>query len=98
VSSSTGRLGVRDDFAAVNVGTSGPVVTGGNWHTLQVHVNITTGQVEAWVDGSFTSALSGTSFNLGTDPVGIIQLGENSTGRTYDVRYDDAAVNTIPLP
>jgi hypothetical protein len=98
VSSSTGRLGVRDDFAAVNVGTGGPVVTGGNWHTLQVHVNITTGQVEAWVDGSFTSALSGTSFNLGTDPVGIIQLGENSTGRTYDVRYDDAAVNTIPLP
>jgi Calcineurin-like phosphoesterase len=98
VSSSTGKLGVRDDFAATNVSTSGPFVADGNWHTLQVHVNIATGQVDTWLDGNVVPILSGTGFNLGPDPVGIIQLGENSPSRTYDVRYDDVAVDTVQLP
>ena len=42
--------------------------------------------------------LSTSRQSLGPDPVGIIQLGENSTGKTYDVLYDDVAVDTVPLP
>jgi hypothetical protein len=98
--SSTGKLGIRDD--ASNPGasyTSTTSVSYGSPHTLQAHVNVTTGQVEIWLDTvpvSFSTLP--TPVDLGPDPVGIIQLGENSGGKTYDVRYDDVAVDTIPLP
>jgi hypothetical protein len=37
------------------------------------------------------------SGNLGTDPIGRFQLGENSTGRTFDVRFDDVLLDTQPI-
>jgi hypothetical protein len=98
VSSSSGKLGLRNNITASNISTNGPVVADGNWHTLQVHANITTGQVDTWVDGTPVANLSGTGLNLGTDPVGIVQIGENATGKTYDVLYDDVAVDTAQLP
>ena len=75
-------------------------MTDGLSHTLQVHVNITTGQVETWLDGNLVSILTTTypAPGLGTDPVGIIQLGENSPNSPYDSVYDDVAVDTVPLP
>jgi hypothetical protein len=75
-------------------------VTDGLQHTLQVHVNITTGLVETWLDGNPVLNLTTTypSPGLGTDPVGIIQLGENSPNSPFDIVYDDVAVDTIPLP
>jgi hypothetical protein len=93
--STTGKLGIRDDQS--NTFTSTTPVTSGTWHELQGHVNVTTGQVEVWLDGTLVSTLS-TTLDLGPDPVGIIQLGANATAKTYDVRYDDVAVDTVQLP
>ncbi len=98
VSGTTGKLGLRDNVTASTIATNGPVVTDGNWHTLQVRADIGTGQVDTWLDSGYVPNLSATSVDLGTDPVGIVQLGENATGKTYDVRYDDVAVDTTQLP
>jgi chitodextrinase len=88
-------LDVRNDITATNI-TSTTGVSLGVWHTLQTHVNVTTGQVDVWLDGSLALSTSGQS--LGPDPVGIIQLGENSGSKAYDVLFDDVAVDTVPLP
>jgi hypothetical protein len=99
VSGTTGKLGLKNNITKTSL-TNGPVVTDGLQHTLQVHVNITTGLVETWLDGNPVLNLTTTypSPGLGTDPVGIIQLGENSPNSPFDIVYDDVAVDTIPLP
>jgi hypothetical protein len=98
--SNTGKLGIRDDASTPGASyTSTTSVSYGSLHTLQAHVNVTTGQVEVWLDDNLVSfSTLPTPVDLGPDSVGIVQLGENSGGRTYDVRYDDVAVDTIPLP
>jgi chitodextrinase len=85
---SNGRLAYRNDFSQQSV-TSQTSVSTGAWHTLQVHVviNGTASQTETWLDDVRISQLSRTE-SLGTSPIGRIQLGENSTGRTYDVAFD----------
>jgi chitodextrinase len=92
--SSTGKLGYRNDVTAVST-TSTTTVTTGAWHSLQVHVviNGTASQTETWLDDVRIGALSKTE-SLGTSPVGRIQLGENSSGRTYDVAFDTVVVDT----
>ena len=96
--STTGKLGFRNDVAGTSLTSSTPV-TLGTWHTLEVHVAVagSSGQVETWLDGTSVPALSVTQ-SLGTDPTGVIQLGENASGKTYDVRFDDVKVDTVPLP
>jgi hypothetical protein len=97
--SNTGKLGYRDQISGATA-TSTSLVADGQWHTLQVHLNITTGQMDTWLDGNLVPLLGGSGLNLGSTPVGIVQLGENqTTGRTaYDVRYDDVVVDTTQLP
>ena len=53
----------------------------------------TSSQVGVWLDGTAVPELTGTQ-SLGTNPVDRIQLGDNSTGTTYDVLYDDVVVDT----
>jgi hypothetical protein len=96
--SSTGKLGMRNDLTAV--ATTSPVaVSLGQWHTLQVRVTIadTASQVATTLDGTPVAALTSTQ-SLGTTPVSRVQLGENATGKSYDVRFDDVGVDTVPLP
>ncbi|MCX2726787.1 metallophosphoesterase [Thermomicrobium sp. 4228-Ro] len=89
--SSTGKLGFRNDVAGQSTTTT-TGVTPGTWHTLLLHVVVgTNGSVEIWYDGNQIATISG---NLGTDPVGRFQLGENSTGRTFDIRFDEVVVDT----
>ena len=45
------------------------------------------------LDGSRIAALS-TTGSFGTTSIGRVQLGENGTGKTYDVAFDDVAVDT----
>jgi hypothetical protein len=88
-------LSVRNDVAAVSTQSS-TIVTQGVWHSLQVHVLVggATGSLEeVWLDGVKVDALTRTD-SLGTAAVGIVQLGESSTARTYDVAYDDVQVTT----
>jgi chitodextrinase len=96
--SPTGRLGYRNDIAGAST-TSSTTVTTGVWHEVQVRVRINgaSSQSETWFDGVRIAALSKTE-NFGTSPIGRIQIGENATGRTYDVAIDDVVANTSFIP
>ena len=91
-----GLLAFHDDATAANV-VSG-VATGAGWHSVELHlaVNGASGTVEVWLDGGLVTALSGPA-TLGSSPIGIFQIGETQTGRTYDVVFDDAAFGTERL-
>jgi chitodextrinase len=91
----SGALAVRNDAAGVST-TSQVVVSRGAWHSVEMHVVVggASGSLtEVSLDGVPVDALTTTN-TLGTTPVGRVQLGENSTGRTYDVAFDDVAVTT----
>jgi large repetitive protein len=93
--SPTGSLGYRNDIAGVATASTTTVATG-IWHEVQVRVliNGSSSETETWLDGVRIAALSKTE-NFGTAAgVGRIQIGENSTGRVYDVAFDDVAANT----
>ena len=96
--SQTGRLGYRNDIAGVST-TSSTSVGIGAWHEVQVRLAIggTSSQTETWFNGVRIAALSKTE-NFGTTPIGRLQIGENSTGRTYDVAFDEVAAGTSFIP
>jgi hypothetical protein len=56
--------------------------------------------VETSLDGNPIANLTMTypAPGLGTDPVGTIQLGENTPSSPFDIVYDDVGVDTVPLP
>jgi len=91
---SDGTLGYRNDVSGVSATSTTHVATG-SWHELQVRVRIddAASETELWFDGSRISALSRTE-SLGTNLIERIQLGENASGRTYDIVFDAIAVNT----
>jgi hypothetical protein len=90
----SGLLGYRNNVLGVS-NTSSIAVSAGVWHDAQmrVRVNDASSTVEVWLDGSRVAALSRTD-SLGTNAVGRIQLGENLSNRTYDIVFDDVAVDT----
>ncbi|MFN8567375.1 MAG: hypothetical protein U0Z44_07620 [Kouleothrix sp.] len=55
-----------------------------------------TSATEVWLDGVKIGALS-VSTNLGTTPIGRLQVGEVQAGRTYNVLFDDSVFNTQPI-
>jgi parallel beta-helix repeat protein len=89
-----GSLGYRNEVAAVSTTSSTPVSTG-VWHEVQVRVRINgaSGATETWLDGVRIAALSKTE-NFGTTPIGRLQIGENSSGKVYDVAFDNVVANT----
>jgi outer membrane biosynthesis protein TonB len=95
--SSSGKLSFRNDAGAVTR-ISSQSVTPGQWHEVQIHVSInqatpTSGQVEVWYDGAPVAALTRAE-NLGANPVGRLQLGENDPTRTFDLVFDDVTADT----
>ena len=92
-----GKLAYRNDFVSVST-VSSTSVTYNVWHALQVHVviNATASQTEVWLDGVRIDELSKTE-SLGTAPVQRVQIGENSTGRTFNVFFDNVTVHTSLL-
>jgi fibronectin type 3 domain-containing protein len=93
--SSTGKLGLRNDVAGVAT-TSATSVSRPGWHTAQVHVTIngTSSSTEVWLDGSPVTDLTMSNINLGTSPVGRVELGDPSSARTFDVAFDEVAFDT----
>jgi glucose/arabinose dehydrogenase/chitodextrinase len=90
--SSSGTLGLRNDVLGTTT-ASATVATSGVWHELLVHAAIDSGgKTEVWLDGTPVSDLT-TAQSLGSSPIGRVQIGNNQTGRTYDVALDDAAVS-----
>ena len=91
---SQGRLALRNDAGATS--TTGPLVSLSSWHSVELHlvVNGTASTIEVWLDGNPVSALTMQTANLGSALIGQLQLGENQTGRTYDIAFDDLVVQT----
>jgi large repetitive protein len=90
---SSDRLALRNDIANVST-TSTTAVTQGVWHelTVQFTVGDATGSSESIaLDGAPVLSRADT---LGTTPVGIVQLGESQSSRTYDIAYDDVRVTS----
>jgi len=92
---SSGRLGLHLDANSTDtVSTLTPVA---GWHSLELHVGVSSGTVEVWLDGAAIAALSSSGSSLGAAQIGGVQIGETTTGRTYDVVFDDAAFGTSRL-
>ena len=94
ISSTDGTLNYRNDAAAVTLRSTTPV-SAGAWHELQVRLKIagSSGEVETWLDGGRVAALSRTD-NFGTNPIGRVQIGDNTGARTFDLAIDDVVVDT----
>jgi hypothetical protein len=90
--SPTGVLGYQNNVT--NVSTySGTTASASTWHKLEVKVvvNGDASTTQTFLDGQPVTALTRTE-SLGTIPIGRVQLGENITGRSYDVAFDDLTV------
>jgi len=93
--SATGQLGLRNDVTATTIMSPRSVSPGSGWHELELHTLIsgTASKTDVWLDGVHVDPLS-TTTDLGTNPIGRLQIGEVQSGRTYNVLYDDVAFNT----
>jgi len=91
---SQGRLALRNDVGATS--TTGPLVAIGSWHSLEFHVavNGASSTIEVWLDGNPVAALTSQTANLGSSLIGMLQIGENQTGRSFDIAFDDLVVQT----
>jgi hypothetical protein len=94
---SAGKLAYRNDTNSTTT-TSTTNATSGVWHDLEMRVTIAgaASQTEVWLDDVRIDALSKTE-SLGTTPIGRIQLGDNSTGRSYDVAFDNVVADINPI-
>jgi hypothetical protein len=94
---SKGRLAYRNDVAGVTTTSTTPFSLG-VWHDVQVHLAVgSPGQAEVWLDGAPVALLS-TTQNFGTTPIGRVQLGDNSAGRTFTEYFDEVSAGTSFLP
>jgi Fibronectin type III domain/Calcineurin-like phosphoesterase len=91
--SSTGKLGLRNDVTGTTTTSSMPVSSGA-WHTLEFYASVNGSQTSVWLDGLQVGELTGTQ-SLGTAPIGYLQLGDTSTGRTFDVAFDDVQADPL---
>ncbi|MGZ4437744.1 MAG: fibronectin type III domain-containing protein [Nocardioidaceae bacterium] len=90
--SSLGKVGYRNDLAGTTT-TSTTSVSAGVWHELQAHVKVAgdSSLVELWLDGVLVSSKTEP---LGTSSVGRLELGDTSTGRTFDIAFDNVVAST----
>ena len=85
----SGRLAIRNDVTGVTT-TSTTTVAAGRWYEARVHVTVngTASSVEVSLDGARVASLS-TTQSLGTTPIGRIQVGDDATGKAFDIAYDE---------
>jgi len=76
--------------------TTGPTVSLGTWHSIELHVviNGALSTTEVWLDGTLVPAFSSNMAVLGVLPIGQIQLGSQATLQIYDGVFDDVALST----
>ncbi|HUZ36170.1 MAG TPA: fibronectin type III domain-containing protein [Streptosporangiaceae bacterium] len=95
---SSGKLALRNDVGSVTTYSATAMPTG-SWHLVTLHalINGTTSSLDVSLDGTQVPDLTLTGQNLGTTPIAMVQLGDNVTGRTYDIALDDVAVSQSSL-
>jgi hypothetical protein len=86
-----GNLSYRNDITGISLNSTVNVGRG-SWQTLQVHVRIsdTASQIEVWYNDVLVGILS-RSDSFGVNPIGFLQLGENTPALSYDIAFDDVA-------
>ncbi len=94
---SSGRLGFHNDATGKN--TLSSVSPGPGWHALELEMSPSAtpgglGTLRIWLDNTVVTDLSATSVDVGSTPVGGMQIGETQTGRSYDIVFDDVAFGT----
>jgi hypothetical protein len=92
--SSAGKVSYKNDKTGATV-TSSTVASLGTWHSAEVRVKVngTASEIEVWLDGVRLTDLARTE-SFGATAVGQIQLGEDATGRSYDIALDAVAAGT----
>jgi fibronectin type 3 domain-containing protein len=95
---SSGRLSLRNNVGVVTTYSS-TVLPLGSWHRIVLHVviNGTASKIDVSLDCVPVPGLVLTGQSLGTGLAARLQLGETSTGRTYDVIMDDVTVSPTAL-
>ena len=83
------------EFRNFNLDTksTSAVQVGPGWHSIELRMTVgTSGSVQVFLDG--TQVPIPATHNLGTTPVGKLQLGDNNNDRTYQVVYDNVSIGT----
>ena len=90
----TGALAACNEVTASCVSSKSWILPG-DWYSLQLRtlINGPDGQIQVWLDGHLELTLSRTT-DLGTVPVGRLEIGNRPTTSSYDVVIDDVAVDT----
>ena len=88
------QLKVRNNITGINYTGSLTVPVG--WHRVILSVNESAGTFGVSLDGQNDPALSQGGQNLGNAPLTSLQLGDDSTGRTFSWSADDISVSTTP--
>jgi serine protease len=89
-----GQLGFANDAGGGTPVTSTTKMSAGAWHRLQARafVNGASGRIEVYLDGAKIATLDATA-SLGTTATGRVQIGDDFSGRTFDVAFDDVVVD-----
>lgn len=90
----SGRLGFRSD--ALSGGSTSSVAPGPGWHDLELHLDISTGTVQVWLDGAAVGDLTLAGVDLGTAPMSVMQIGDTASG-SWDVVFDNLAFGTARI-
>jgi hypothetical protein len=90
------KLQLRNDVTATTTTGSAPALTLDAWHRIDFTAT-TSGAASTTLvrqDGVTVGVISATNVDLGSTPVGMVQLGELSTGRTFSAQWDDVTVSS----
>jgi hypothetical protein len=91
------QLGYRNDMTKATRSASAALALG-VWHTVLLHVVVggASGHVDVSLDGTAMASLANVE-DLGTAPVGRLELSDATRGHLYEARYDDVLVSTTPI-
>jgi hypothetical protein len=90
-----GQLGMYNGVTDTST-VSQITVLDGNWHEVQVHINVQTGMVDVWFDTTLVPELSVVQ-SLGSTPIGAVELGDTATSHRFSISFDDVAVDTVQI-
>ncbi len=87
------KIGYKNGITGTST-TSAAVASKFEWHKLQVRVliNGSSSKTQVWLDGNELPALAKTH-RLGTTAVSRVQFGDSTSGRSFDIAFDEVAVD-----
>ncbi len=100
---SGGTIKVLDNVSHASY-LSSTALPSGSWHQVTLSVNESAGTMQVWVDSlpvqfatpsGRTYVISGQNFGSPPAPMSVVQLGDDSTSRTYAWYADDVTVSTV---